>query len=162
MKRRLIPALIFLACAGLLGYGLYLQYVEYLEPCPLCLAQRLAYIFCGAIALLAALHAPGRLGTRIYAALLMLGAGAGAALAGRQIWLQHLPPDQVPECGPGLEMWIQTLPLTEVLMKVLKGTGDCAEVVWTFLGLSIPEWSLLMFIAIFLLAVIHLRINRSV
>ena len=162
MKRRLIPSLIFLACAGLLGYGLYLQYVEYLEPCPLCLAQRLAYIFCGAIALLAALHAPGPLGTRIYAALLMLGAGIGMALAGRQIWLQHLPPDQVPECGPGLEMWLQTLPLTEVLTKILKGTGDCAEVVWTFLGLSIPEWSLLMFLAIFLLAVIHLRINRSV
>jgi protein dithiol:quinone oxidoreductase len=80
----------------------------------------------------------------------------GAAVAGRQVWLQHLPPDQVPECGPGLEYMLEVYPLGETLAKILKGTGDCAEVDWTFLGLSIAEWALISFIVLTAVSVLQL------
>ncbi|MCI0422796.1 MAG: disulfide bond formation protein B, partial [Acidobacteria bacterium] len=144
--QRLIYLLIFLLCAGLLGFGFYLEYVKGLEPCPLCLIQRLFFLLVGLGGLIAAIHNPRRLGIRIYSGCLLLFSMMGAAVAGRQIWLQHLPPDQVPECGPGLEYLLQTYPLGETLAKILKGTGECAEIDWTLFGFSIAEWALLSFI----------------
>ncbi|MFK8066802.1 MAG: disulfide bond formation protein B [Gammaproteobacteria bacterium] len=142
--------LIFLACTGLMGFGFYLQYVKELEPCVLCMIQRLFFVMLGTTALLAFLHNPGRTGTRIYAILTSLFSAFGAGIAGRQIWLQHLPADKVPECGPDLFFMLEVYPLTEALMTALKGTGDCAKVAWTFLGFSIPEWAIVIFIGIFL------------
>ncbi len=139
----------FLVCAALLGYGYYLEHGQGLEPCPLCIFQRLCFLVVGAIALVAALHDPETMGRRLYAVLASVAAVAGGVFATRQVWLQHLPPEKVPACGPGLEYWMQTLPLSETIRKVLRGTGDCAEVDWTLLGLSIAEWSLLAFIALF-------------
>lgn len=138
-------ASIFLACLALLGFGLYLQHVENLEPCPLCILQRYAFVAVGFIALLAVLHNPARTGKRVYGALLALFAVTGAAIAGRQSWLQHYPP-VIADCGPDLEYMIESFPLSKALPMIFKGSGDCAEVVWRFLGLSIPEWALVFFI----------------
>jgi disulfide bond formation protein DsbB len=148
---RLIHLAVFLACAALMAFGLYLQHAEGLEPCPLCILQRYAFVVSGVIALVAAIHGPGRIGAWIYAILLVLAAGTGAGIAGRQTWLQHNPP-KVLDCGPDLAYMIDSFPLGEVLPKIFKGEGDCAKVVWKFLGLSIPEWALLWFIAIIVAA----------
>ncbi|NNF15531.1 MAG: disulfide bond formation protein B [Gammaproteobacteria bacterium] len=133
-----------LVCAGLMGYALYAQYGLELEPCNLCVFQRLAVIAMGIVFLLAALHRPAVVGARIYAGLLALAAGGGALVAGRHAWLQNLPADEVPECGPGLEYLLEAFSLGEALSKVFAGSGQCAEVVWSFLGLSMPMWVLIM------------------
>jgi disulfide bond formation protein DsbB len=96
-------------------------------------------------AMIAALYNPARFGIRVYGAFTALIALGGGIFAGRQVWLQHLPKSEVPECGPGLEYWVKTLPIAETIKRVFHGTGDCAEVDWTFLKLSIAEWSLICF-----------------
>jgi disulfide bond formation protein DsbB len=158
MSSRALFALTFAACAGLMAFGLYLQHAQNLEPCPLCILQRYAFVATGVIALAAAMHAPARIGQRIYGVLVALAAGAGAGIAGRQIWLQHNPP-QVFDCGPDLGYMLDAFPLSQVLPKIFKGEGDCAEVVWRFLGLSIPEWALLWFLA-FAAAGLYLALRR--
>lgn len=145
-----IYALIFLSVIGLLVYALYTQYFEYLDPCPLCMTQRLFYILVGLFALIALIHSRGH---HIYAGLGLLSALGGALVAGRQVWLQHLPPDQVPACGPSLEYMLDTFPLGQTLKTLFTGDGNCAEVDWTFLGMSMAEWSLLCFIGYFALLV---------
>jgi protein dithiol:quinone oxidoreductase len=152
LRPRAIYLAIFLACLALMGFGLYLQHVEHLEPCPLCILQRYAFVVAGLIALIAAIHAPRKTGACIYSTLLALSAGTGAVIAGRQTWLQHNPP-QVLDCGPDLAYMLDSLPLTQILPKVFKGEGDCAKVVWKFLGLSIPEWALVWF-ALFIVAAV--------
>jgi len=137
-----------LFCAALIAFALYLQYVQGEDPCPLCIFQRIAVIATGAVFLVAALHGPGHIMARVYAALVLLTAGTGAAIAARHIWIQHLPPDQVPSCGPGLSYLMDVFPLATVVKQVLSGSGECAHVGWTFLGWSIPEWTLLCFIAL--------------
>ena len=135
-------------CAGLLGFAFYQQYRAFLDPCPLCIFQRVGFMWIGAVALLAAIHNPAGGSRWFYASVLSLGAAVGAAVAGRHVWLQSLPPDQVPECGPGLNYMLETLPLSEVLAKAFLGDGNCAEVHWTFLGLSMPGWTLVWFIGL--------------
>jgi len=162
LRARLIYLAIFLACAGLMGFGLYLQHVENLEPCPLCILQRYAFIATGLVALIAAIHGPGRLGRWLYSVLIVVAAGSGAIVAGRQSWLQHYPP-KVLDCGPDLAYMIDSFPIAQVLPKVFKGEGDCAKVAWKFLGLSIPEWALVWF-AIFIVAAIvaaAVKVSRS-
>jgi len=146
ISARSLFSLMAIACAALLGYGYYLQYYGGLEPCPLCILQRLAFIALLSVCLVAALHGPRGYGVRVYAAIGLLTSIVGAAIAGRQVWLQHLPPDQVPQCGPGLEYMLDVLPLFEAVRMMLSGSGECAEVDWTFLGLSIAEWSLGWFV----------------
>jgi disulfide bond formation protein DsbB len=143
---RLGYALGFLVCAGLLGYALYLQHYEYQNPCPLCILQRMVYITLMAGFLVAALHGPGRTGARVYGALLVATAAVGAAIASRHVWLQNLPKDQVPECGPGLEYMLNRFPLAQALEKILAGSGECAEAGWSLLGLTIAGWSLVWFV----------------
>lgn len=140
--------LVLACCSGLLGFAFYQQYQAFLDPCPLCILQRLGFIWIALVALVAALHHPGRNGGRAYGVLAAAGAAFGAAIAGRHLWLQQLPPDQVPECGPGLNYMLDNFPLTEVASKVLFGSGSCAEVHWTFLGLSMPGWTLIWFLAL--------------
>jgi disulfide bond formation protein DsbB len=136
-----------------MAYALYSQYVDYLDPCPLCIFQRVAFIWMGAFALLAALHNPAGWGRKMYAWLVFFGAAFGTAVAGRHIWLQSLPPGDVPECGPGLNYMLDNFPLTEVLSTVLNGSGSCAEVSWRFLGLSMPMWTLVWYIGLGVLAI---------
>ena len=153
MMPRLGFVLGFAVCAGLLGFALYLQYYDYQDPCPLCIVQRIAFIALAAIFLVAALHGPGRTGAIVYGGMLFLVAGVGAAIATRHVWLQNLPKDRIPECGPGLEYMLKKFPLTQVLEKLLTGSGECAEVGWTFLGLSIAGWSLVWFVLFAIFAI---------
>jgi len=143
---RLFYLILFITASSLLGYGYYLQFVEGLNPCPLCIFQRVAYIAIIIIAFIALLHNPGRIWSGIYSSLILISAVIGAGIAGRQVWLQHLPPDRVPECGPGLDFILDVFPLMDALKMVFTGSGECAEVDWTFMGFSIAEWSLAWFI----------------
>ena len=138
---------VVLACAGMLGYALYVQHALFIDPCPLCVFQRIAFMWIGGIALLALVHNPGAIGRRVYAAGMILGGLGGMTVAGRHLWLQSLPADQVPDCGMGLNYMLETMPFTEVLTKVFYGSGECAEVHWTFLGLSMPGWTFLWYLA---------------
>jgi len=153
LRPRAIYLAIFVSCAGLMAFGLYLQHIEHLEPCPLCIFQRYAFVATGLIALVAAIHGARRIGTWIYSALVSLSAIGGAAVATRQSYLQHNPPNAL-DCGPDLAYMLESMPLAQVLPKVFKGEGDCAKVVWKFLGLSIPEWALVWFILFVVAAVL--------
>lgn len=146
------------ACALLLGFGFYLQYAGGQNPCPLCLVQRGFYFGLLFVFTLGALHGPKRAGALAYGLLALLLAGGGAATAGRQVWLQHLPADRVPACGPDLYFMMENFPLAKVVGRLFQGSGECAEVSWRFLGLSIAEWSLawfLVFAAVALYAVLR-------
>ena len=137
---------------GLLGFGLYLEHVRGLEPCPLCVFQRIAFIGIFGIAVIAAIHGPRRTGKFLYNGLLLVVSVIGGGIAARQVWLQYLPADQIPECGPGLDYMLEAFPLSEAVGMILSGSGECAEVQWQFLGLSIAEWSLIWFLIFAILA----------
>ena len=145
--QRILLAGGFAVCVALMAAALWLQHVEGLEPCPLCVVQRGAVIVLGVVLLAGAIHDPATVGRRVYGVMITVAAIAGAAVAGRHVWLQSLPPGEAPECGPGLDYMLGAFPLTQVIEMVLRGSGECAEVQWTFLSLSIPEWTLLMFVA---------------
>jgi disulfide bond formation protein DsbB len=150
---RIIFFVVFLGCTFLMSVALYMEHAMALEPCPLCILQRVMVIATAVVALLAAIHNPGINGIRAYGALAGLTALGGAGLSMRQLWLQSLPADQVPACGPGLDYLLDVFPLTEVLTMILSGDGTCAEVVWEFLGLSIPGWTLIGFIGLIAISV---------
>ena len=134
------------ACALLLGFGFFLQYVQDQNPCPLCLVQRGFYFGLLFVFAAGAAHGPKRAGGIVYGVFALLLAGGGAATAGRQVWLQHLPADQVPTCGPDQYYMIDHLPIAKIFANLLRGSGECAEVTWRFLELSIAEWSLVWFV----------------
>lgn len=137
-----------LACVGAMVGALLLQHYAGLEPCPLCIFQRIGVIVAGVFFLLALAHNPGAKGQRIYAVLAATGVIGGGIVAGRHVWLQHLPPEQVPDCGPGLQYMLDVFPMQEVISMVLYGSGECAKVDWAFLGISLPGWSLLVFLGL--------------
>lgn len=130
----------FLACVGMMAYALYAEHFLLLMPCPLCVFQRMAVISLGIIFLVAALHNPAGWGRRVYAVLKLVATGAGIGVAGRHVWLQNLPADQVPACGAGYDYIMDTLPFTEALSTIFSGSGECATIDWQFLGLSMPAW----------------------
>ncbi|WP_269532322.1 disulfide bond formation protein B [Chitinimonas sp. BJYL2] len=141
LNRRVGFLVLALACAGMMAFALYLQYYKYLNPCPLCMFQRVFVIGVGAVALLAALHGPGQRRYQIYGLLAAVLALAGLAIAVRHTLLQYFPPASLPTCGAGLFQMLDTTPLGEVVVTVLKGSGECAVIDWTFLGFSLPGWS---------------------
>jgi disulfide bond formation protein DsbB len=137
----------FVLSSGLIGFAVFSQFQWGLLPCPLCIFQRIAFGALAAVFLVGGLHAPGgALGRRLYGLLALVAAGIGIGIAGRHVWLTTLPADQVPECGPPLQFMMEVNPLTDVIRKVLTGSGECAKVDWTYLGLSMPAWSLLWFV----------------
>lgn len=138
----------FLVCAALLAYAYFTQFYLGLEPCPLCIFQRVGMIAVGVVFLLAAIHGPRQMGRRIYGALIVLASLAGAAVSARHVWLQNLPPDQVPACGPGLGYMLDVFSFSETLQMVFTGSGECADVDWSFLGLSMPAWVLICFVVL--------------
>jgi len=133
----------FLICAGLIGYALYAQFKLGLDPCPLCIFQRIGIAALGVVFLIAALHNPRNWGASVYAALIALAALAAAGVAARQLYIQHLPPGAIPSCGAPLSMMMKFMPLTAVIRKVLSGSGECGIVNWRFLGLAMPAWVLI-------------------
>ena len=137
-----------LACAGLLGYALFVQYVQGLEPCPLCILQRVAVLVAGALFLVAALHHPADRGARVYGVLIDLAALGGIVVAARHIWIMAQPPGSVAECGASLDYMMAVLPWHEVLAKVLAGSGECAKLDWQFLGLNMPTWVLISLVVV--------------
>lgn len=139
--------LAFIGCVLMMAAALYLEHVVGLAPCPLCIVQRICVIGFGLVCLIAAIHDPRNTGRRIYSVVALLFVFAGGATAIRQIWLQSIPADQLPSCLPSLEYMMDALPFQDIARLVLHGTAECAEVSWTLLGLSIPEWTLLAFIA---------------
>ena len=142
----------FLLCATMLGTAAYFQIVDHLEPCPLCILQRVFTLFVGVVMLLAVLHNPKGLGMRLYGLLAGIVALVGASISARHVWLQNLPADQVPSCGPGLNFMLDNFPLSDTINMVMRGSGECAEVLWTLMGLSIPAWTLVAFVLLMLLA----------
>ncbi len=151
LPARVLYLSLFLVATGLLSFGLYLQHGLGLEPCPMCIMQRYAFATAALIALIAGLHAPGRGGERVYAALIGASALTGGGIAARQSWMQLNPP-LIPECGPGLEFMLESFPLAQALPMIFRGAGDCTVIEWTFLGLSIANWSLVSVTATVLFA----------
>lgn len=145
----------FLGCVFLLSMGAYFQFVGGLEPCPLCISQRIGILLTGIVFLIAGLHNPRLAGVKAYAILGTLTALGGGAISIRHVWLQHLPPEEVPECGPGIEYIFNNFPLTETLKLMVSGTGDCAKVDWTFWGLSMPAWTLVAFLMLATLSLLQ-------
>lgn len=143
---RQLFALGFLGCVACMGFVvMYIQHYLGLEPCPLCVAQRVAMIATALAFLAGAVHAPRGRGRWFYGGLAALAGAAGAGIAGRHVWLQGLPPDQVPACGPTLEYLMDMLPFLDVVKTLLRGDGNCAVIDWSLLGLSLPGWSLVGF-----------------
>jgi protein dithiol:quinone oxidoreductase len=151
---RLLCFLGFLGCAGGLAFALYLQHFQGYEPCPMCIFQRVAMAAAGVFFLLGALHGPRGSGRWVYALLAGLGAVGGALIAARHVWLQNLPADQVPACGPTLDYLLGMLPVMEVVQMVLKGDGNCAKIDAQWLGLSLPAWTLVAFVGLALWALL--------
>jgi len=148
INRRTGNLLGFLACAGLIGYALYVQYVLGLEPCPLCILQRVAVLVAGALFLVALVHNPADRGARVYGVLIDLTALAGIAIAARHIWIMAQPVGSVAECGASLDYMMAVLPWHEVLAKVLTGSGECAKLDWQLLGLNMPTWVLMALVGV--------------
>jgi len=139
----------FLVCAAMLAFGYYLQFAVGLEPCPLCILQRIMLLATGIAFFLAAIHHPvRRLGAGIYAGAIALCAVVGAAISTRHTWIQHLPEDQRPACGPSLDFMLSTFGPVQSLGRILRGSGECGKVDWTFLSFSIPEWTLAAFLTL--------------
>ncbi|PPC75624.1 disulfide bond formation protein B [Pokkaliibacter plantistimulans] len=157
---RVVNGVVAAGCAAMLATAFYIENFMGLEPCPLCLMQRLVFAAIGLVCLLGCLHNPGRGGQRGYAGVMLLIALAGIGLAWRQLWLQSLPPEEVPACGPGIYYMLDRFPLGDVLASMIKGTGDCAEV-QLFLGVSIPVWSLLAFIGCAAIALFQMFKRRA-
>jgi disulfide bond formation protein DsbB len=143
----------FLACAGSMAFALYLEHFRHLDPCALCVLQRVAMIATGLVFLVAGLHGAREWGRYVYAGLAAVAALAGAGIAGRHVWLQSLPPDQVPACGPPLEHLMKIMPWRDALAFVLKGEGNCAVIAGQWLGISLPGWTLAGFAMLMLWAV---------
>jgi disulfide bond formation protein DsbB len=143
-------------CIVALVSALALEYMADLAPCPLCLVQRAGVVLAGIFFLAAAVHNPRARGQRIYGGLAGLSALAGAGVSIRHLWLQQLPEDQVPACGPDLSYMLEVFPLWEVITTVFQGSGECADASWQFLGLTIPGWSLVIFVILLIVAVVQL------
>jgi len=159
LNSRLIYLAIFLACAGLIAYALYLQHALGLEPCPMCILQRYAFVVVGIIALVAVIQNPASFGRWIYSALLVLMAATGGGVAIRHVYLEHYPP-KIFDCGADVGFMLESFPLTEALPMIFRGTGDCTKVLWRFLGLSIAEWSLICFALLIVAAVVAATARR--
>lgn len=148
---RLTNLILFIGCVGLILTALGFQEILGLHPCALCITQRIFVAAVGLVALIAWVHNPKGLGRRIYAALGIIAAAVGAGFSGRHMYLQSLSPEEMPSCGPGLEYMFENFPFMRALELLLKGDGHCGDVVWQFLGLSMPAWVLIAFVGLALI-----------
>lgn len=136
-----------LACMALLAYAFYEQFQMGLEPCPKCIFQRVAFMAMAVFFLAGALHGPKAFGRRVYAVLVVIAAAIGAVVAIRHLIVQFSPKDPLMEgCGPGLNYLMDSFPIAEAIKKAFMATGDCGEIGWTFLGLTMPGWTLICYV----------------
>jgi protein dithiol:quinone oxidoreductase len=151
---RLLCLGIFAACAGMLAFAIfYLQGQLYLDPCPMCVLQRYALFAIGIVALIAGVHNPDFRGRRVYAGFIGFFALLGGGVAANHTWVQYFPPENAGCAAGDLHYLVNTFSLAQALPKIFAGSGECSEVKWRFLMLSIPEWGLLWFVAFFLFGV---------
>jgi len=153
-NRRLLNFAVFIACVALLGYAYYTQYKLGLEPCPLCIFQRIGIAALGVVFLVAGLHNPRGWGGLVYTGLIGLASLATVGVAIRHLYVQSLPPGTIPACGAQLDVLLQFTPVTEVIRKVLTGSGECSQVNWKFLGLAMPAWVLICALVLGVLGVL--------
>ena len=145
LNKRTLYLIGFIDCLLLISYALYSEHVLGLEPCPLCVFQRIAIILVGFIFLVLAVFVPKISVTKFISSMLItITSLSGVIIAGRHVWLQNLPPDKVQGCGPGLDLMVSTFPLSEVFEMVFTGSGECANVDWSFLSLSMPAWVMIL------------------
>ena len=138
---------LLLCCISLIGV-LFLENFFQLTPCPLCLIQRICLISIILVCFIAVAHNPKKYGYIIYGSLLLLMTLTGLIVAARQIWLQHQPPGSIASCGADIKFMFQNLPFTNFVGYLFQGTADCAEVQWKFLDISLPGWSIILFICL--------------
>ena len=150
---RHIHLIIFLIVGSLLGYAAYSMKVLGLEPCTLCITQQFFYCLIGLSSFVAFFHDPVTSASRVYSFFISLFSLAGIWISGRQIWLQGLPEDEIPLCGPPLEYIIDVFPFADVINALFMGDGNCAEISWQFLGLSMAAWSFIWFFIILSLSI---------
>lgn len=158
---RLYSFLPVLASSLMLAYAYYVQYVDYLDPCPLCLVQRLIILFIGLLFFITLIYPPQFLFRKIFALLITLVSLVGCIFSARHVWLQNLPADEVPACGPGLTYMLDNFPLGSVLSDLFTGSGECAEITWRFLGLSMPSWTFITFIGFIIYTYIWSKLKKS-
>ena len=155
-------------CYQLLVTAYYFQYVEGMEPCPLCIFQRIGVLFVGIWFLLRGIHNPlaGSAWRPTYSILGLISAILGGIVSGRHLWLQSLPEGEIPACGPALDFLVEMLPINEVISTVLAGDGECAKVSWNMFGISMPGWVLIFFVAVSTMMIFnlyrHYRPSRTI
>jgi len=154
-RRQKINLACALVCAGMLGYAIYSTRVLGYEPCPLCMFQRVCIGALGIVFLIAALHRVRYHGAIVYGGFIFVAATAATWVAGRHVWIQHQPPGTVPACGAPLDNLLQMFPLLEVIRKVMTGGGECANIDWTMLGISMPGWVLISAVTLGLIGVVN-------
>ncbi len=155
-RRQKINLACALTCAGMMGYAIF--YAEKhlgLEPCPLCMFQRVCIGVLGIVFLIAALHRVRFYGAIVYGGFIFVAAAAAAWVAGRHVWIQAQPPGTVPACGAPLDNLLQMFPLLEVIRKVMTGGGECGNIDWTMLGISMPGWVLIAAVSLGLVGVLN-------
>jgi disulfide bond formation protein DsbB len=150
-----------IASFGLVGFALYIQQKHGLEPCPLCISQRVAFMALGVVFLVAALHNPGQIGRRVYGVLQFVAAAVGAGIAARHIWIQANPDKVMSECGVGFDYLFESFPMQRALQLIFQGTGECSTIDWTWLGMTIPQLSLLAFSLLGLYAILLAFVKRT-
>lgn len=154
---RAVFGLILFCCLALLGFAYYAQYGLLMDPCPLCILQRIAFMVMALGALLGLLYGSRGPARWFYVLIIWAGGIWGLVTAGRHLWLQNLPPDQIPDCGPGFAYNMEFFGLGEAIRAAFAGSGDCAEISWQFLGISMPGWTLIWYAGLMLLSLFVLR-----
>ena len=156
MNIRNLRLLEFLGCAGLIIFALHLQHNEGLTPCPMCILQRYAFILIGLFAFVYAITQQQRLISATMSVLIFISSAFGLGVAGRHVWLERNPP-KIFDCGADLGFMVDTFPLAEALPMIFRGTGDCSVVLWRFLGFSIAEWAMALFLLLLITEIWFMR-----
>jgi protein dithiol:quinone oxidoreductase len=154
-RRQKINLAAALICFGMVAYAIYTEKFQGLLPCPLCMFQRVCIGALGAVFLVAGLHRAKAIGSAIYGILIFIAAGAATWVAARHVWVQHQPAGTVPACGAPLDNLLQMFPILEVIRKVMTGGGECGHVDWTFVGISMPGWVLIMAVSLGLAGIVN-------
>jgi disulfide bond formation protein DsbB len=156
---RMLTLLPFLTCAGLLAYALYVEHVMFLMPCNLCILQRVVFVVIGVLFLLGSFKPVQHWGRKVLGLSLLISSAVGIGIAGRHVWMQGLPPELVPDCGPSLQMMLENSSIWDAVSSVLSASGNCADIQWEFWGLSMPTWTLICFIGLFIYTILWMFIK---